>query len=137
MRKRRKRESSAQREEFRQSFGARLIEQHGDVNHVARAAGADPATVWSWRQLGEGLPDVFQTSVIAQAKQVSPAWLAFGQGARDPRLAEQVLNLAALVEQNPGLKDVILAYCRGTEEDRAGIRWAASKVVATQAEAKA
>lgn len=130
MRKRRKRESSKEREEYRQTLGARLIEKHGDVGVVARAADSDPATIWSWRQVGEGLPDVFQLALIAQAKNVSAAWLAFGQGPRDPQLAEQGLGLSAEVEKNPGLKEVIGAYCRGNEEDRAGMRWAASKVQA-------
>jgi len=130
MRKRRKRESSKEREEYRRTLGARLVEKHGDVGVVARAADSDPATIWSWRQPGEGLPDVFQLARIAEAKKVSPAWLAFGQGPRDAQLAEQGLGLSAEVEKNPGLKEVIAAYCRGSEEDRAGMRWAASKVQA-------
>jgi hypothetical protein len=130
MRKRRKKESSKEREEYRQGLGSRLVERHGDVGVVARAADSDPATIWSWRQPGEGLPDVFQLALIAEAKRVSPAWLAFAQGPRDPQLAEQGLGLAAEVERNPGLKEVIAAYCRGSEEDRAGMRWAASKVEA-------
>ena len=128
MRKRRKRESSPEREEFRKGFGVRHVEAHGDVGLVARAADADPATVWSWRQPGEGLPDLFQGIVIARAKKASPAWLAFGLGPRDPSVSEHGFALSAEIEKHPGLKEVILSYCRGTEEDRAAIRWAASKV---------
>jgi SOS-response transcriptional repressor LexA len=127
-RKRRKRESSTEREEYRKSFGVRLVEAHGDVGIVARAADADPATIWSWRQPGEGLPDLFQGIVIARAKKASPAWLAFGLGPRDPSVAEHGFALSAEIEKHAGLKEVITSYCRGTEEDRAAIRWAASKV---------
>jgi hypothetical protein len=128
MRKRRKRESSAEREDYRKTFAVRLVESHGDVGLVARAAEADPATIWSWRQPGEGLPDLFQGVLVARAKKVSPAWLAFGLGPREPLNAEAGFQLAAEIEKHPGLREVIHSYCRGTEEDRAAIRWAASKV---------
>ena len=128
MGKRRKREPPPERDEYRKGFAVRLVEKYGDVSQVARAAQADPATVWSWRQPGEGLPDVFQIVQIARERKLSPAWLAFGMGPRDPTVAESGFGLSAQVERYSGLKDVIHAYCVGGEEDRAAIRWAASKV---------
>lgn len=127
MKKRRKKESSPDREAYRTVFSERLVEQHGDVGVVAKASSSDPATVWSWRQPGEGLPDIFQLLQIAQAKGVSPAWLAFGQGPRDGSLATRALELGVLLERHPGLSEILTSYCSASAEDQAGIRWVAAK----------
>ncbi|MCK6473191.1 MAG: helix-turn-helix domain-containing protein [Planctomycetes bacterium] len=74
-------EKTAVREKFRDDLRARIYERKGDVEDAARDLGVAKSTVSRWiNQDGDKFPDVWQLFVLATARQISAAWLAYGLG---------------------------------------------------------
>jgi hypothetical protein len=66
---------------FREKFYKRLADS--SLMDISRATGIAPNTLYSWGQVLRGMPDIYEAELIARAKNVDPAWLAFGIGDRD------------------------------------------------------
>jgi len=116
------------RETFRRGFATRLVEAHGEVGDLAEAAYVSPTTLWAWREEGGSFPDIFQTARIADKKGVTPCWLAFDAGARDPAVAERAAFLGKELEADAELARLLAAYWTATEGEREVPRaWARSK----------
>lgn len=85
MSRKQKSEQKAVREKFRDDLRARIYERKGDVEDAARDLGVAKSTLSRWiNQDGDKFPDVWQLFVLATARQVSAAWLAYGLGPRNP-----------------------------------------------------
>lgn len=73
------------REEYRLALHDRIAERKGDVEEAARILRCAKSTVSRWINTdGDKFPDVWQIAVLAAARNVSAAWLAYGLGPRHP-----------------------------------------------------
>ena len=67
------------KKKFRDAFYERLATSVS-IAAVARATGIHENTIYSWKQEGRGLPDIWEMESIAKAGNQPAAWLAFGAG---------------------------------------------------------
>lgn len=94
-------------------FDARMTEAcpHGMQKKAAEKAGVTSASVSQWRSgLNNQRPFVDQLAAIAEALNVSPAWLAYGEGAKNDS-EKFVLNLYRAITE-PAQQAATLAVLR-------------------------
>ncbi len=126
--------------EFARLFHARkkIAMPHGSRPAVAKAAALSEVQISRWGTAVDGvlkLPTIYECERAARALKVSPAWLAFGQGAQALDIAENQAALAKLIETNPELVPILDSYVKALPEDRA-ILAAMSKKIAPPKDAK-
>lgn len=110
-------------ERFRAEWYKRIRNSHGNVDIAAASCLVTPNTVSRWgTQPGYSLPDFVQMHQMACALGFSPAWLAWGLGARDPELAAEQEIYSARLEQWPGFRQMIEQYSYLDEDKRKVVR---------------
>jgi len=62
---------------FREAFYARLSSGK-PITQISREVDIAPDTFYSWQNPGKGLPDIYESLLIAASMGVSPSWLSFG-----------------------------------------------------------
>lgn len=111
-------------EKYRHQLVHRLDVQRGRTGNalrMAEAAGCTYKVLWSWSQTGKNLPTTFHVSRIADHKQVSPAWLAYGLGPRDLVAARKAFDIGKQLESFPELSVLFDALARMDASRRRGL----------------
>ncbi len=124
---------SSERLRFIESWRARFRHWKKVVSRdaVAKAGDMNVSTVSAFTNEGRSdsasIPDPYQQQRIASLINVSPAWLAFGAGPQDPIAAQKAYELGEKFEKVEGLAQLVAAFEKAGEPDRAMMRQLAGK----------
>lgn len=104
---------------------------HGLAKKVAAHAGVHPNEVSRWGTFVRGhwqIPTLFEIGKAAEVLGVSPCWLAFELGAREPAVAQQGWRWSQEAERDAELARLVAAYLLAPEHEKEIPRaWARSK----------
>ena len=103
-------ELAKKREDYRKEVTARLFPNRGDITDVVATGVSSRATVKRWKDENYSLPDAFELKLIAESRQESPIWLAFGVGPRNPNVLNAALEIATNLEKDTILTNLLNAY---------------------------